>query len=177
MAKIIFSLNQSLDGYVDHIALPRPGPTLSRHFVDQVRSAAGGIYGRRMYEIVRYWDSDQPDWDKEDHEFAMAWRQQPKWVVSRTLESVGSNATLVKSEIETVIRRLKNQLDGDIRVGGTGLARTLTDLGLIDEYQLYLHPVVLGSGTPFFAAARPPLRLVGSDMVGDGVIRVTYVPA
>jgi dihydrofolate reductase len=159
------------------MALPRPGPTISRHFMEQMRNVAGCIYGRRMYEIVRYWDEDQPEWNNDDHEFAMVWRKQPKWIVSRTLKSAGPNATLVTDDLEAVVRGLKMQLVGDIIVSGPELARTLTDLGFIDEYQLYLHPVVLGSGTPFFAAARPPLRLTASDLVGDGVIRLTYVPA
>ena len=75
------------------------------------------------------------------------------------------------------IRRLKAQLVGEIEVGGPDLARSLTDLGLIDEYRLYLHPVVLGRGKPFFAGPRPPLRLVASDRIGEDLIRLTYVPA
>lgn len=176
MAKLVFSLNQSLDGYVDYQAF-RPGPTLFRHFIGQVRNEVGAVYGRKMYEIMRYWDEDHPEWDKDQLAFAMAWRKQAKWVVSRTLKSVGPNATLVADGIEAVIRELKAQLVGEISVSGPDLARTLTELGLIDEYQLYLHPVVLGSGQPFFAAARSPLRLTASDLAGDGVIRLTYVPA
>jgi dihydrofolate reductase len=98
-------------------------------------------------------------------------------VVSRSLKSVGPNATLVEDGIEAVIRGLKAQLVGEIAVAGPDLARSLTDLGLIDEYRLYFHPIVLGRGTPFFAGPRPPLRLVANDLVGEGVIRLTYVPA
>jgi dihydrofolate reductase len=176
MAKFIFGMNQSLDGYVDHQGM-RPGPTLFRHFIEQVRNETGGVYGRRIYEIMRYWDEDQPGWDAAEHEFAAAWRNHPKWVVSRTLKTVGPNATLVDNNIEAVIRGLKADLVGDIAVSGTELAQSLTDLGLIDEYQLYFHPVVLGGGKPFFAGPRPPLRLVANDLIGDGVIRLTYVPA
>jgi dihydrofolate reductase len=142
-----------------------------------VRELAGIVYGRRTYEIVRYWDEDHPDWDAEDHEFAAAWRHQPKWVVSRSLTSVGPNATLVQGDIEAQIRGLKAQLVGEIDVAGPDLAGSLTNLGLIDEYRLYLRPIVLGRGTPFFAGPRPPLRLVASDLIGEGVIRLTYVPA
>jgi dihydrofolate reductase len=177
MAKLVFGLQQSLDGYVNHLEVGPPGPALSRHFVDRVRDLAGFVYGRRTYEIVRYWDEDRPDWDAADHEFAAAWRRQPKWVVSRSLKSVGPNATLVEDDIEAVIRRLKAQLVGEIDVAGPDLAGSLTNLGLIDEYRLYLRPIVLGRGTPFFAGPRPPLRLVASDLVGEGVIRLTYVPA
>jgi len=169
-------MNQSLDGYVDHQEM-RPGPTLFRHFIDQVRNEAGGVYGRRIYEIMCYWDEDHPEWDDEQRAFAAAWRSHPKWVVSRTLKSVGPNATLLADNIEAVIRGLKTDLVGEIAVSGPDLAQSLTDLGLIDEYQLYFHPVVLGRGKPFFAGPRPPLRFVASDLIGDGVIRLTYVPA
>ena len=155
MAKLVFGMNQSLDGYVDHLEM-RTGPTLFRHRIEHVRDLTGSVYGRRMYEAMRYWDEDRPEWSAEQLEFAAAWRRQPKWVVSRSLKSVGPNATLVEGDIEAVIRDL---------------------LGLIDEYRLYFHPVVLGRGKPFFAGPRPPLRLVASDLIGEDAIRLTYVPA
>jgi dihydrofolate reductase len=176
MAKLIFGLNQSLDGYVDHQEM-RPNPVVFRHFIEQVRESAGSVYGRRMYEVMRYWDEDRPDWDEMEHEYAVVWRRQPKWVVSRSSKSVGPNATLITDEIETVIRGLKARLDGEIEVAGPDLARSLTELGLIDEYRLYLHPIVLGRGKPFFAGPRPPLRFVSSDIIGEDVIRLTYTPA
>jgi len=176
MAKLVFGMNQSLDGYVDHTAFG-PSPTLFRHFIEQAREQAGSLYGRRLYEVMRYWDDDHPEWDAAERDFAAAWRRQPKWVVSRSLTSVGPNATLVDDDIEAAIRRLKAQRVGEIEVGGPDLARSLTDLGLIDEYRLYVHPVVLGSGKPFFAGARPPLHLVASDRMDEDVIRLTYVPA
>ena len=176
MAKLVFALNQSLDGYVDHMEFA-PDPALFRHFIDDVHGIAGSIYGRRMYEVMRYWDEDRPEWSAEEHEFAAAWRRQPKWVVSRSLTSVGPNATLVADDVEVVIRGLKARLVGEIAVSGPDLARSLTDLGLIDEYRLYFHPVVLGRGKPFFAGARPPLRLVANDRIGEDAVRLTYVPA
>jgi len=130
-----------------------------------------------MYEVMRYWDEDHPEWSTEQHEFAAAWRRQPKLVVSRSLKSVGPNATLVAGDIEAVIRDLKARLVGEIAVSGPDLARSLTDLGLIDEYRLYFHPVVLGRGKPFFAGPRPPLRLISADSVGEDTIRLTYAPA
>jgi dihydrofolate reductase len=177
MAKLIFGLMQSVDGYVDHTALGPPPPLLSRHFVELVRDVTGLVYGRRMYEIMRYWDDDQSDWDAEDRDFAAMWRRKPKWVVSRSLKSVGPNATLVAEDIEAVVRGLTSQLDGEIHVGGPDLARSLTDWGLIDEYRLYLRPFVAGRGTPFFAGPRPPLRLVANDLIGEDAVRLTYVPA
>jgi dihydrofolate reductase len=177
MAKLVYELNQSLDGYVDHLAIGRPSPAVSRHFMEHARDLTSMVYGRRMYEIMHYWDEDDADWDADDHEFAAVWRSCPKWVVSRTLKSVGPNATLVEDDVEAVIRGLKAQPVGEIAVAGPDLAGSLTNLGLIDEYRLYLHPVVLGSGTPYFSRPRPPLRLVTSDRIGEDVIRLTYVPA
>jgi len=176
MAKLVFAMNQSLDGYVDHQAFA-PGPLLFRHFTEQVRGLAGSVYGRGMYEVMRYWDEDSPEWSAEWRDYALAWRRQPKWVVSRSLTSVGPNATLIKDGIEAVIRGLKAEHVGKIGVAGPALAKSLTDLGLIDEYLLYMRPVVLGGGKPFFAGPRPPLRLVASDRIGEDAIRLTYVPA
>ena len=176
MAKLVYGLNQSLDGYVDHLAF-KPSAALFRHFIDQVRNLTGTVYGRRTYEVMRYWDEDLPDWMAAEHEFAAVWRKQPKWVASRSLKSVGPNATLVGDDIEAVIQGLKARLVGEIDVAGPELAGSLTNLGLIDEYRLYLHPVVVGSGKPFFTGPRPPLRLVASDRIAEEVIRLTYVPA
>jgi dihydrofolate reductase len=176
MAKLVFGMNQSLDGYVDHLEM-RPSRALFRHFIEQVRDLTGSVYGRRMYEVMRYWDEDRAEWGAEEHDFAAAWRRQPKWIVSRSLKSVGPNAILVEDDIEAAIRGLKAQFVGEIEVAGPELARSLTEFGLIDEYRLYLHPVVLGRGKPFFAGPRPPLRFQTSDLIGEDVIRLTYVPA
>jgi len=135
------------------------------------------VYGRRVYEVMRYWDEDHPEWTADERAFAAAWRSRPKWVVSRSLTSVGPNATLVSDEVEAVIRDLKARLVGEVGISGPDLARSLTDLGLVDEYRLYFHPVVLGHGKPFFAGPRPPLRLMSSDRIGEQAIRLTYVPA
>ena len=174
MAKFIFGLNQSLDGYVDHQAFA-PDPALFRHFIGQVRDQTGMIYGRGMYEVMRYWDEDSPDWGADEREYAAAWRSRPKWVVSRSLTSVGPNASLIGGDIESVLRGLKAELAGDIEVAGPGLAQSVADLGLIDEYQIYVHPVVLGHGKPLFAGPRPRLRLVASELMSGSVIRLTYV--
>ncbi len=107
MAKLVYGLSQSLDGYVDHMKIGPPDPALSRHFIELVRGLTGLIYGRRTYEIMRYWDEDLPDWDAEDHDFARVWRSKQKWVVSRSLKSVGPNATLVEGDMEAAIRGLK----------------------------------------------------------------------
>ncbi len=176
MAKLVFGMNVSLDGYVDHLAFA-PGSALFRHWIERVSSITGSIYGRQVYELMRYWDEDHPEWSPANRDFAMAWRRQPKWVVSRTMDSVGPNATLVSDDFESVIRGLRADLAGEIDVSGPELARSLGELGLVDEYRLYFHPVVLGKGTPFFAGPRPPLRLTASDQIDGEVIRLTYVPA
>ncbi|MEX2049110.1 MAG: dihydrofolate reductase family protein [Gemmatimonadota bacterium] len=176
MATLVFGMNQSLDGYVDHAAFA-PGPRLFRHFIEEAQGQAGSVYGRKMYEIMRYWDDDHPEWGVEEHAFATAWRNQPKWVVSRSLKSVGPNASLVGNGLQGAIRALKAERAGEIEVAGPDLAHSLTELGLIDEYRIYLHPVVLGRGKPYFAGPRPSLRLMTSDRVDENVIRLTYVPA
>ena len=176
MARLVFGMNQSLDGYVDHMSFG-PSPVLFRHFIAEAEAQAGSLYGRHVYELMRYWDDDHPDWDADRHAFAAAWRRQPKWVVSRSLESVGPNATLIRGDLDQTIRELKAEHDGEIEVAGPTLAGSLTELGLIDEYRIYLHPVVLGHGTPYFSGPRPPLRLVTHDRIDGDVIRLSYVPA
>lgn len=176
MAKLVFGMNVSLDGYVDHMRFA-PGPTLFRHFIEEAQGQAGSVYGRNMYEIMRYWDDDHPEWDEDRRAFATAWRKQPKWVVSRSLNLVGTNARLVEGELGNAIRQIKAEHDGEIEVAGPNLAGSLTNHGLIDEYRIYLHPVVLGQGTPYFAEPRPPLHLVSSERIDEDVIKLVYVPA
>lgn len=175
MARLVFGMNQSLDGYVDHAEFA-PDPVLFRHFVREAGRAAGSLYGRRMYEIMRYWDDDRPEWDEDERAYAAAWRRQPKWVASRTLTEVGPNATLLTGDLGEAVRGLKDKLDGEIELAGPNLAQSVSDQGLIDEVVIYLHPVVLGHGTPLFRAARPPLRLAGLERIGDSVVRLSYVP-
>jgi dihydrofolate reductase len=177
MAKLVYGLQQSLDGYVDHLELGPPSPALSRHFTEYVRGLTGMVYGRRTYEIMRYWEEDRPDDDAGERDFAAVWRSKPKWVVSRSLKPAGPNATLVQDDIEAAMRGLKAQLVGEIAVAGPDLAGSLSNLGLIDEYRLYFRPIVLGHGKPFFVGPRPPLRFVASDLIAEDVIRLTYVPA
>ena len=182
MARLIYALNVSLDGYADHdIPGIVPDDALFRHFIEDVRGMKQCLYGRTMYEIMRYWDGD--DWDQHDSQrpdladYAAAWRAMHKWVVSSSLSEVGPNATRVTEDLVPFARRLKAEETGDIEVAGTRIAQSLTEAGLIDEYRLYLHPVVAGGGTPYFRGKAPRLRLTGSDPMGGDVIRLTYVPA
>ena len=175
MAKLVFGMNQSLDGYVDHMAFA-PTPTLFRHFIEEAKGQAGSVYGRTMYEIMRYWDEDHSEWGADEHAFAAAWRKQPKWVVSHTMKSVGPNATLIEGDLGAAISALKAEREGEIEIAGPNLAKSLTDLGLIDEYRIYLHPVVLGHGSPYFAGPRPPLRLISHERMAEDVVRLSYAP-
>jgi len=178
VARLVFGMMQSLDGYVADasggLQLPPPGERLSRYFNDYVRKLAGVIYGRRMYDVMRYWDDDQPDWDAGDRDFAAAWRATPKWVVSRTLQSVGPNATLIRDDAGGSVRALKAKLDGQVDVAGPELAGSLTALGLIDEYHLYFRPFVFGGGKPYFSGPRPPLRLLSAEAIGEDAVRLVY---
>jgi len=193
MGRFIFGMMQSLDGYIAGASggpqsggvlssqaaaeLPPPGPILSRHFAEHVRGLDGVLYGRRMYEVMRYWEEDKPDWDDIEHDFAHAWRPKPKWVASRTLTSVSPNATLVQGDLIDFAAKLKAERDGDIDVSGPELANVLSAAGLIDEYHLYLRPYVLGGGKPYFAGPVPPLRLMKHQAIGEDAVRLTYVPA
>lgn len=176
MAKLVFGMNMSLDGYVDHTAFA-PGPVLFHHFIAEAKRQSGSLYGRKIHEIMSYWGEEHSEWDESERAFAAAWREQPKWVVSRTLKSVGAKTTLIQGELEAAVRTLKAEQDGEIAIAGPHLAGSLTELGLIDEYRIYLHPVVLGQGTPYFKGPRPPLRLASHDSMGEDVIRLSYVPA
>lgn len=172
MARLFYGMNASLDGFVDHDRFG-PGPTLFQHFIDQTRGLAGSLYGRGLYDLMRYWDDDQPGWDAPERAFAQAWRANPKWVVSRTLPAVGANATLAP-DLEATARSLKTEIAGEIEVGGPKLAASLFALGLIDEVRLYLHPVVLGRGAPMFPGVQPTLHLTDAEPVGDDVMLLRY---
>lgn len=181
MGKLIIAMNVSVDGYVDGVAgnldMPAPGPELFNHWIEHVRGLSGSIYGRRMYEVMRYWDDDQPDWSDALRDFAVAWRRLPKWVVSSTLQTVGPNATLISGDIESQVHALKARTEGTISVAGPQIAGLMTELGLIDEYHLYIRPFVLGQGKPFFHQARPALRLVSSERIDEATVHLAYVPA
>lgn len=175
-ARLIYDMNVSLDGYVDHDRFA-PDPELFRHWIEVVREGAGSIYGRKLYEIMRYWDQDDPAWDADQRAFADAWRAERKWVVSRTLTEVGPGVTLISDGLEAAVRRIRDEFEGEIHVGGPVLAGALTELGLIDEYRLYMHPVVLGHGAPFFTGARPPMKVTAHERIGAEAVRLTCVPA
>lgn len=182
MARLIFAMTQSLDGYVAAAdgalepAFQPPDDALFRHWTEHERGLAGALYGRRIYEMLRYWDDDRPEWTALERDFAAAWRAHPKWVASRSTTTVGPNAALVDRDLGAFVRDLKAKIRGDIAVAGPELAASLTAMDLIDEYRLYVRPFVLGDGKPYFAGTRPALRLVASDRVGADAVRLTYEP-
>lgn len=156
--QIFYGYAVSVDGYIasahGDIGLPMPEEALHRHFNEMQARTALTLYGRNMYEVMKYWDAPPAESAAHEQEYARAWQATPKIVFSTTLESVGPNARLVKdkAEVEHTVRRLKAETNGDIEVGGAGLAASLIRLGLVDEFRLYMMPVVLGGGKPYFQA-------------------------
>ncbi|WP_374426778.1 dihydrofolate reductase family protein [Tabrizicola sp.] len=173
MARFVCSMNVSLDGYVDHDRMV-PDADVFRFWIRAVKRTPNTLYGRKIYQLMTYWQDDQPDWGDAEREFAEAWRAQKKWVVSTTLTDLGPNATLISQDIEAQIRALKARLDGEVDVSGTRLVQSLSDWGLMDEYRLVYHPLALGHGRPLFLGPRPPMRLAASDHIGDTAICLTY---
>src|SRR5690606_33594289 len=115
MVKLVYGLMQSLDGYVsgpeEGPGLGAPNEELFRHFIEQLRGVGGCLYGRRIYEVMRYWDEDRPDYSDIEREFGEVWRSKPKWVASRTLKTVGPNASLIEGDLESFVVGLKKDLD------------------------------------------------------------------
>jgi len=141
---------------------------------------SAALYGRRMYEVMRFWESwdETPGRPEVEGDFARAWRATPKIVLSMTLREVGPNARLVGNDIENVVKSLKTEFVDDISVAGGGLAASLSWLRLIDEYRLYLHPVVLGGGKPFFEAGTSlKLGPLGVENLAQDVTMPRYAPA
>jgi len=177
MARLVYGMMQSLDGYVANaagtITLPAPERALHDWFNVRMAAVAGSIYGRRMYETMSFWDG--PEAEAADADFTRAYRESPKWVVSRTLTSVGPNAVLLGGDLKAEVDRLKGEYDDDLEVAGPELAAECTRLGLIDEYWLYIMPVVLGGGKAAFTAAMPEgMKLIGVEQLPQEVALVKY---
>lgn len=182
--RIFYGFMVSVDGYIagaqgGGIGLPMPEEALHRHFNETQERTALNLYGRRMYEVMRAWDA--PPADSPDHAqaFARAWQRTPKVVFSTTLESVGPNARLVKerADVERTVRQLKAETNGQIEVNGAGLAASLIRLGLVDELRLYVMPVVLGGGTPYFEAGlQLELEPLGVESLPQGCTLLRYRP-
>ena len=182
MGHVIFGMNASVDGYVSGASgtpddMPVPGDELHQYFNDLMRSSALCLYGRKLYTVMQYWDTVDPNWNAIEEDFADAWRTTPKVVVSTTLDEVGGNARLVSSDVDNELRRVVEETDGEIDVGGPTIAATLARLGLIDEYRIYQRPVVLGGGKPFFPEGMPNgLSLLDVEMLPEDTVLLRYQP-
>jgi dihydrofolate reductase len=183
MARIVYSMMVSLDGYIaglnGDIGLPVPEDDLHQHFNDMMEQTTMELWGRRMYEAMRFWDSPEREASASEVErdFARAWQKTPKIVFSKTLREVGPNARLMNGDAENLASALKLEKDGFISVAGAELAAHLARANLIDEYQLYMHPVVLGGGKPYFQSGLS-LRLMplGTEILPQGVTLLRYAP-
>ncbi|MFL5820071.1 MAG: dihydrofolate reductase family protein [Solirubrobacteraceae bacterium] len=184
MRRLIYSMGVSLDGFIagpdGDIDWSAPDEELHRFHNQQARETGAHLYGRRLYEAMTYWETadEQPSLPEHELEFARIWKDTPKIVFSRTLESVGGNARLVGDGAGDVVAGLKEQPGRDLAVGGAGLASTFVKLGLIDEYRLFVSPVVLGGGTTYFPALdeRINLDLVETRTFGSRVVYLRYQP-
>ena len=182
MRRVIYSMTVSLDGFIadpsGEIDWSAPDEELHRFHNDQVRELGGYLLGRRLYEEMLYWATADENPSATDFEldFARIWEDLPKVVFSRTLKNVEGNARLAEGGIAEEVARLKQEPGKDLGVGGAGLAGTLVELGLVDEYRLFVSPVVLGGGTPFFPALdeRVNLELVETRTFGSRVVYLRY---
>ena len=182
--KLIYSMSVSLDGFIagrdGDIDWGAPDEELHRFHNERVRELGGHLCGRRLYEVMLYWETAEQDpaLGETELEFARIWNPLPKVVFSRTLDEVEGNARLVRDGVGEEVERLKAQPGKDLGVGGAGLASSLIKLGLVDEYQVFVNPVVLGGGTPFFPALeeRIDLELVETRTFGSRVVYARYRP-
>ena len=182
MRKLIYSMRVSLDGFIagpgGEIDWSAPDEELHRFHNEQTRELGAHLCGRRLYEAMVYWETadENPSAPDYELEFARIWKELPKVVFSKTLEKVEGNARLVRDGVAEEVAKLKEQPGKDLAVGGAGLASTLMKLGLIDEYRLFVSPVVLGGGTPYFPALdeRIDLELVETRTFGSRVVYVRY---
>lgn len=182
MRKLIYSMGVSLDGFIagpdGEIDWAAPDEELHRFHNQQAREIGAHLCGRRLYEVMTYWETaeEQPSIRAFELEFARIWKEMPKLVFSTTLERVEGNARLVRDNVAEEVAELKRQPGKDLAVGGAGLASTVIKLGLVDEYRLFVSPVALGSGTPYFPALeeRIKLELVETRTFGSRVVYLRY---
>jgi dihydrofolate reductase len=183
MGRLIYSMSVSLDGFIEtpsrSLDWARVDEELHSMFNDEAREVSAFLYGRRMYELmVDYWPTAESDPSATPAmlEFAGIWRDKPKIVFSRALTNVEWNSRLVRGDAVDEVARLKARPGFDMSVGGPTAAAPLIRAGLIDDYRLSVHPVILGAGTPFFPAMedRLSLRLVETRTFGSGVVYLRY---
>jgi dihydrofolate reductase len=183
MATLVYSMGVSLDGFVagpdGGISWTAPSEELHRFHNRLAETTELHLCGRRLYETMLFWETceEQPGVSAVELEFAPIWRAMPKLVFSKTLTSVeGSNTQLATGDLVETVRKLKGEIDGEIAVGGAGLAAELIQAGLIDEYRLFFYPVILGAGTPFFPTLteKVDLELVETRDFSSRVTHLRY---
>jgi dihydrofolate reductase len=184
MRKVIYAMSLSLDGFIEatngDLGWSYPDEELHQHFNDLESTIDVHLYGRRLYEnMAAYWPTadENPSAPKHEIEYARIWKSMPKIVFSKTLDQVKWNSRLVRGNIADEVNKLKEQPGQAMSVGGAEIASTFMQLGLIDEYRLVVHPVVLGSGTRFFPALadKIDLRLVETRAFGSGAVYLRYL--
>jgi dihydrofolate reductase len=182
MRKLIYSMSVSLDGYIagpdGEIDWSPPDEELHRFHNQHIRETGVELLGRRLYETMLYWETadENPSATDYELEFARLWKDTPRIVFSNTLEKVEGNARLATDGVAEEVARLKEEPGQDLAVGGAGLASTCIKLGLVDEYLLFVNPVVLGGGTPYFPAVdeRINLELIETRTFASRVVYVRY---
>ena len=183
MGKLIYTMNVSLDGYVEDSdgGLDWTGVDDELHawFTEELRPIDGSLYGRRLYEtMAAYWPTGESDpaGTEVTREYARVWNATPRFVFSTTLEEVQWNSRLVQGDVGEVLARIRDEVDGDLEVGGPTLAAEFIRRGLVDEYRLVVHPVVIGAGTPYFPPLDDPLRLrlIDSRRFASGAVYLRY---
>jgi dihydrofolate reductase len=182
MRKVVYSMGVSLDGFIagprGEIDWSAPDEELHRFHNEQTREFGAHLCGRRLYEEMSYWETADanPSAAEYELEFARIWKALPKIVFSKTLEKVEGNSRLVTDGVAEEVARLKAEPGKDLAVGGAGLASTLVKLGLVDECRLFVSPVVVGGGTPYFPAMdeRIDLQLVETRTFGSRVVYLRY---
>jgi dihydrofolate reductase len=182
MRRVIFSMGVSLDGFIagpsGEIGWSAPDAELHRFHNAQTRELGAHFCGRGLYETMRYWDTAEASASDDEvvREFAALWQALPKVVFSTTLERVEGNARLATGDLEDEVARLKGEPGKDVAVGGAGLAAAFAARGLVDEFRLFVSPVVLGGGTPYFPASerRLDLELVETRTFGSRVVYLRY---
>jgi len=186
VGKLIYLLNTSIDGFIettDHsLDWTFVDDELHSWFNDQTRSLDATLYGRRLYEVMAaYWPTGEENPQSTDvmREFSRIWKRMPKVVFSSSLDRVDHNSRLVSGDVGAVLEDLRREFDGDLDVGGPNLAAQFVRRGLVDEYRVVVHPVVLGAGTPFWPELDAPLRLRLTDQrrFASGAEYRSYVPS
>jgi dihydrofolate reductase len=179
--KIILGMVVSLDGFIEgpnrEIDWHQVDAEVHQYFNDDLSTRGAFLSGRVTHELMAsFWPTadEDPDAEPQMAEFAGIWRDMPKIVYSRTLEHADWNTTIVRDVVVDEVKALKEQPGGDLALGGADLAATFMRHDLIDEYRLYVNPVVIGAGKPLFQGAKLDLRLVENRTFGNGVVMLRY---